>query len=220
MRSGYTFWAIGIATGVALALAACSAPGGSAAGGSAAGTTTPASRGAPGPDASSAAPSAAAVGVANTMDPCQLVTAAEASALAGATYGAGAADDTGQGGRRCTYGAQTKQVFWVQTGAAASASAAQADWAQEQSQVESVLEQGLPAGVHVTTASTDVSGLGDRAAVVTGTATISGVSIAVAALYMLKGPDLLAFGETAAGDAAPSASALQAQAQTSLARMP
>src|SRR4051812_39997261 len=58
---------------------------------------------------------------ATTLDPCQLVTAAEASQLSGVTFGPGKEETTGSDntGKRCTYGSQTKNVFFVQVVSAA-----------------------------------------------------------------------------------------------------
>ena len=182
-----------------LLLAACSSQGG-------------------GPSGSpSATPSATAK--ATTLDPCQLVTAAEASALSGASFGAGIEESTGGTGKRCTYGSQTKNVFFVQVATAASASDAQATWAAEEAQADAALTSDFPAEVTANVTKADVTGLGDRAAVGTGSETIAGQTISGGVIYLLKGPNFLAFGDLTLGTA-PTADALKAQATISLDRMP
>lgn len=92
----------------------------------------------------SLAPSAStpASGVAVTDDPCTVVTAEEASALAGVTFGPGKEETTGtasEPGLRCTYGAGTMNVFFVQLGKAADAASAAAQWDQERAEVDGVV---------------------------------------------------------------------------------
>ncbi|HEU0206557.1 MAG TPA: DUF3558 family protein [Pseudolysinimonas sp.] len=195
--------AIAISISALILLAGCSNPGG-------------------GPSGSpSATPSASASAQATTLDPCQLVTAAEASALSGASFGTGIEETTGSNGtgKRCTYGSQTTNVFFVQVATAATAADAQAAWATEEAKADAALVAGYPAQANATVTKTDVTGLGDRAAVGTGSATIQGQTISGGVIYLLKGPNFLAFGDLTLG-AAPTAAALQAQAATSLARMP
>src|SRR5690348_10178293 len=50
---------------------------------------------------------------ATSLDPCQIVTSAEASALAGANFTTGIEQTTDGGGRICVYGYQTQNVFMV-----------------------------------------------------------------------------------------------------------
>jgi predicted pyridoxine 5'-phosphate oxidase superfamily flavin-nucleotide-binding protein len=193
--------AFAISISALILLAGCSNPGG-------------------GPSGSpSATPSATAK--ATTLDPCQLVTAAEASALSGASFGAGLEETTGTNGtgKRCTYGAQTTNVFFVQVATAATASDAQAAWATEEAEADAGLAAGFPAQASAVVTKTDVTGLGDRAAVGTGSATIEGQTISGGVIYLLKGPNFLAFGDLTLATA-PTADALKAQAATSLDRMP
>lgn len=178
------------------------------------------STGSPSPSDTPSSPTPTAT-AATTLDPCQLVTAAEASQLSGVTFGAGTQETTGTNGtgKRCTYGAQTKNVFFVQVGTGASASDAQAEWATEQAQADADLAKGFPAEITVNITKTDVAGLADRATVGTGSETVAGQTISGGVIYLLKGANFLGFGELTLGTA-PTADALKAQAATSLARMP
>src|SRR5262245_41931966 len=60
-----------------------------------------------------ATPSGVSGSTKTTLDPCELVTQQEASALTGAAFGPGKEESDPGGGRRCVYGYQTKNVFLV-----------------------------------------------------------------------------------------------------------
>lgn len=168
--------------------------------------------------ASSAVSSAAAAPAKTTLDACKVVTRAEASALAGHQLSAGKAEDT-NGGKRCTYGAGTTNVFWVQVAQAKSASAAQAEWSQELAKAESEISKDLPGNLKANLKYQSLSGVGDRAEAGSWSATFGGQTLRLSAIYLLKGPTFLAFGDAALGSV-PSVDALKGQAQTSAARLP
>ncbi len=199
------YTALAVAIPALLLLAGCSNPGG----------------GPSGSPSATPSPTTSASAKATTLDPCQLVTAAEASALSGVSFGAGVESTVGDAGttKRCVYGSQTKNVFSVIVATAASADAAQADWTAEEAQADASLASGFGAGLPVNVTKTDLTGLGDRAAVGTGSETIQGQTISGGAIYLLKGPNFLTFSDLTLGTA-PTADALKAQAATSLDRMP
>lgn len=149
------------------------------------------------------------------------MTAAEASQLSGVTFGPGLEETTGADntGKRCTYGSQTKNVFFVQVATADNAADAQAAWATEEANADAALTSDFPAQITANVTKTDITGLGDRAAVGTGSETIEGQTISGGVIYLLKGANFLAFGDLTLATA-PDSAALQAQAATSLARMP
>lgn len=193
-------------------LAAC---GGSSTGGSNS-TNTPVAQ-------ASSSPSTAASAAPASIDPCQLVTSQEASTLAGASYGAGKEDSTQGGSKLCWYGAQTLNVFEVVVAVAPDAASAQSQWAQNQAQVQSALQQGVQnvPGMNLTFNINDTSITGaDRAALGTFSATISGETISGSAVYVLKGPVFFAITDLVLGQPAPSTSALAGQAGTVLGRLP
>jgi len=187
-----------------LLLAACSSPGGP-----------------PTPSATSSSSPTPTATRATTLDPCLLVTASEASTLAGASFGAGVESITGDAGqgRRCDYGSQTTNVFFVQVGTSPSADAAQADWAAEEAKADAQIAAGFPAELNPQVNKTDVTGLADKAAVGTGSETLDGHTVSFGVIYLLKGANFLGFGDLTLGTA-PTADALKAQAATSLDRMP
>src|SRR5580693_1523974 len=124
-----------------------------------------------------AVPTPSQSAVPTSYDPCQLVTASEASSLAGVTYGAGKEETNAGGGKDCVYGAETLNVFTVIVGVAADAATADADWATEESQVKSALTTNAKgADVNISIADTSLSGA-DMAAVGTGGASIEGVKL-------------------------------------------
>jgi len=155
------------------------------------------------------------------LDPCQVVTSDEASALSGATYSAGTESTTQDGGKLCVYGAQTTNVFMVLVAQAPDADTAQAEWAQEQAQVQSVIQNGLPGGVSINLNVTDLTLDGfDQAAIAQGSRPTPAGTINGSACYLLKGPTFVAFSNVLLNNPAPSSDALQSQAQTVLGRLP
>lgn len=209
---------VGLAAAALVVLAACS--GSSATSAPAATQNTAASPTAaatPSPTASPAAaatPSGAAeaTGVVTSLDPCALVTAQEAGQLAGVTFGPGKAETTSGNGKICVYGYQTLNVFTVIVAQAPDVATAQAEKAAAQAQ----LQQQANKGVTIT----QLSGLGDTAVYVAGGGTISGVTLNISAIYVLKGTVFFGFSDLLLNKPAPSSAALQAQAQTVLGRVP
>jgi hypothetical protein len=171
----------------------------------------------PAPAQPSAGVSISAQGVPTSIDPCQLVPQAEASTLAGASFGPGKEETAGLS-KRCTYGGQTLNVFTVEAAEATDATAAQAAWDDAQAQVNTELKQQVPAGVNLAVANTAVTGIGDKAAVVSGTATIQGQTIGISGIYVLKGAKFFAFQDLKLGTP-PSAAAMEAEAQQALGRL-
>jgi len=149
-----------------------------------------------------------------------MVTSSEASTLAGASFGAGTEGSTGTGGKTCVYGAQTLNVFSILLAQASDAATAQAAFTQAESQAKTSLSQGIPANVkvNVTLDDTTIAGA-DRAATASGSATISGQTISISAVYVLKGTLFFTFSDLVLGHAAPTLDAMKAQAQTSLSRI-
>ena len=181
------------------------------------GSSTTSATGTP---SASASPSSQATPA--TTDPCQLVTGAEASQLAGTSYGAGKEETTSGGGKVCWYGAQTVNVFEVIIAVASSPSAAQAQWDQEKSMVESQLQQatsepGLKVSFNI--ADTSIAGA-DRAAVGTFTESLGGHTISGTAVYLLKGSAFFAMTDLVLDHPAPTTDAMKAQAQVVIGRLP
>jgi hypothetical protein len=167
--------------------------------------------------AATAAPSEApaaslATAVPTAVDPCTLIPSAEASQLAGATFGAGVESTTQGNGRICTYGGQTLNVFEVIVGQAPDVATAQAGKAQAEADITKLAGSGVQ--------FTEVPNLADGAAYLTGSFTISGQTLNGSAIYVLKGTTFFGFSDEALGHPTPDAAALQAEAQLILTRLP
>jgi hypothetical protein len=168
--------------------------------------------GTPSPSPTSAGP--AATGSANagghtttTTDPCQLVTAQEASALTGASYGPGTERSTGLG-KTCVYGGGTKNVFMVDVW---QGSAAQLQQVSDQVTAE-IQQAGSTAQIN----PISVSGLGDRATAYQ----VNGEPFNASSIFVLKGTTAIYLVDEAAGGPAPTTDALTATARTAVGRLP
>ena len=155
------------------------------------------------------------------LDPCQLVTQQEASQLAGATYAAGKKEVLSSASSTCTYGAQTLNVFMVEVAVAADAKTALADWAQEEAKAKAGVQQLVAeAGGSVSLNAGEITLPGaDKAATAIATANISGQTVNISAIYVLKGAVFFMFADLVANKQAPTTSAMAAQAQTVLTRV-
>jgi hypothetical protein len=168
--------------------------------------------------ASSLPPAPSGSGVPTAYDPCQLVTAAEASALAGTTFGNGAESTTQGGAKVCTYGGQTTNVFMVIVAQAPDATTANSDFAQEEARAQAAMVSQIPAGVTAPQLG-DIAGVGDRAAAASGSVTVQGHPISISAIYILKGATFLTYSDLVLDKPAPTIAALVGQATVSLGRI-
>jgi len=167
-------------------------------------------------------PSASAAPTATTVNPCLLVTQEEASQLAGTTFKAGKEEAISSSSSMCTYGAQTLNVFTVEVAVAPDAATAQADWAQEEAQAQAGLQQLVAeagGSVQLTAGDITLSGA-DKAAAATASKNISGRTLSISAIYVLKGAVFFTFADLVLGKQAPATLAMEAQAQTVLTRVP
>ena len=147
-------------------------------------------------------------------DPCAVLPQAEASALSGVSMPAGVSQPLGTGGAmKCGYTSGSVEAFLI-LAKASSAAEAQAAWDTEKAR----LQQETPTGITVT--ATAVQGIGDRAEVFVGKATIGGVNNTIMAIFVLKGATFMDLGDYALRNATPpTTAALQAQATTSVGRV-
>lgn len=154
--------------------------------------------------------------VATDIDPCQLVTKDEASALAGATLAAGTVS-TENNNRICGYGAEGI-VLEVLVSVAPDAATAKA----QEPAFKAQLEQGAAQAGMANPKLTEITDFepGVDAAVISGNATVNGTKVSAIALYALKGAVLIAISDIALGGSTPSSDAIQAQAHTTLGRLP
>jgi hypothetical protein len=178
----------------------------------------PASSASPTPTPSATAPASLTGSAPTDLDPCQLVTQDEASTIAGATFGAGEEQKTAGGGKICVYGSETTNVFTVEV-AQAEPALASAEWTQELAETEATIESRLPPGVHVNFDASNAAGIGDEAAVLTGSETLVGKPINFSGIYVLSGGTFFLIGDLVLGKASPPVSAMEDQARKVLTRI-
>ncbi len=154
-----------------------------------------------------------ATGVATNLDPCQVVTQQAASQLAGTTFGAGKEETTQGHGKTCTYGAGTTDVFMVVVGQAPDVATAQAEEAAMEQKIKTQTS-GLPLNI------VKLSGIGDGAVFLSFSQALGGKTISGSAVYALKGTVFFGFSDLKVGGAAPSQSAMVAQAQAIAGQLP
>ncbi len=210
---------------VALLLGSCTA--GASAGSSSrtggGGSTTSATTAAPPPTSAttSAGPTqsaTAAPGGTLTLDPCSIVPASEASALVGTHFGTGTLQRTSSSSKACVYrsGLTVLDVVVVR---AANAAAARAAFDSERARAQDFLSKSLPASIKISFSPKSIPGLGDRAAVGTGSAQLAGTSIKGSAIYVLKDATFFSISDVSATRGAASVAALKAEATKVLGRL-
>jgi hypothetical protein len=161
---------------------------------------------------SSSTPSSSPQGQANTLNPCQLVTQDEASALAHSTFGPGKLEGNTVR-HECVYGAQTPNVLDIFVLQGASTDDAQTEWNQLLAQAKQAAGQAS----NLITLSPE-SGIADRAEWVE--LNLASIHVAGRGLAFLSGTVGVYMVDLVRDGAAPSRSAMTAEAQTVLSRLP
>jgi len=214
-----------VALPLTLAIAACSGASTSAAPPSAAPSAAAASEAAastapsvaPSSAAPSTEPSAAAsadngpTAAPTPINPCDLVTQAEASALAGVSVGAGKLTSSNNT-KQCTYGATGTDVtvFLVQ---APNQAALDAGKAEALASLQKAASNGMQAS--------QLSGIGDDAALLTlKRSATAGLTLNVIGIYVVKGLTFFAITDLAINHAVASEASIKAQATTTVGRLP
>ncbi len=199
-------WILGASALLAGALTGCTTTNTPTGGGSPSGAAIGAGPGASGSANATAAPSPTA---STTIDPCQLVTQSEASALTGASYGPGEEESDSSASKRCVYGAQTKNVFEVIVVQAASVDEAKAEKDKLRAEAESKIGG--------TVDMSPLTGIGDDAEWLHAGL---GYGIGVAGIYVVKGTVGFGLVDVVVGASPPGQSAMTGQANTVLSRLP
>ncbi|MGD0708550.1 MAG: hypothetical protein ABSA51_08855 [Anaerolineaceae bacterium] len=189
---------------IAALLAACSSP-----------TSTPTPTPTPIPVVINM-PQATVTATPTSLDPCQLIDSQEASALAGASFGAGEESTTSGGGRICTYGAQTANVFLVEVGQAPDVATAKAYKANFLADLQANLQQLTSGGL----TPTELPNYADGAVTAQVSLNAGGETINGSAFGFLKGTVFFGFSDLVLGGAAPSSASMQSEADTVLGRLP
>jgi hypothetical protein len=176
--------------------------------GAACGSSTSAVTGTPTPAVATLSPTPQASGLV-AYDPCVLMTASEASALAGVTYGPG--KETLAHQVECIYGSQTADMLTIGIVQDADQAAAQAD----RTQAEAALQSAAASGAQVT----QVQGVGDAATEIQTSYSSNGTTFVGCGIYVMKGAIFFDITDLAVGHACPGNAALQSQALTVLSRL-
>jgi hypothetical protein len=164
------------------------------------------------PPSSSSTPSSSPLGQANNLDPCQLVTQSEASAMAHASYGPGKLEGNSIR-HECVYGAQTPNVLDVFVLQGATTGDAQAEWDQLLSQAKQAAGQAA----NLITLTPE-SSIADRAEWVE--LNLASVHVSGRGLAFLHGSIGVYMVDLVRDGAAPSRADMTAEAQTVLGRLP
>lgn len=159
-------------------------------------------------------PSASRTAVPVLSNPCQVLTRSEATRLSGVSMPAGVNQPWGTGARKCGYTSGPVEAFVILERARTGAKA-QAAWDAERTKLQ---QQAQPAGIKVT--ATAEPGIGDRAELFVGTATIGGVKNTLMALFILNGATFIDLGDFALQNAKPATkAAILAQGTTCAGRV-
>ena len=200
---------------VALTLTACGPGGGGSGGGSGSGPHTgPPQTGAPHGSSTPTGPTQTATGkpASTTLKPCDLVTSAEASQLAGTTFGKGVVSSNDGANNVCVYGGNTKNVFEVLVGRAPDAASAKS----ELSQVAAQFAQSAGEGIKSTTDA--LTGVGDWAEFISFSSDSLGVH--ASAIFLIKGTIIVDISDLVSDAPSPAEAPLVAEAKVVVSRLP
>jgi hypothetical protein len=145
-----------------------------------------------------------------------MITSQEASSLAGATFGEGKQDTTPGGGKMCTYGAGTANVFTVEVAQAPDVASAKKDVDEFKADLEANLAQLTSEGLTIT----QLPDLADGGILATAHVELAGTYFEGIAIGFVKGTTFFGFSDILRGQKAPSEEAVRAEAEKVLAQLP
>jgi hypothetical protein len=169
--------------------------------------------------AAGASETALPTAVPTDIDPCQLITAEQASALVGVTFGPGKESDNGKNVKICSYAGPGPNVFMVEVAVAPDVATAKAAEAAAQADLQSSASQQADLGLAVTqlpnfAPNTD-------AAMLQGEKSAGALSVAGRAMMVLRNTIFFAFSDVAVGGGKPpSEQAMKDKANEILATLP
>ena len=174
---------------------------------------------APSDTTASDAPSESALpsAVATNIDPCQLITSADASSWVGVKFGAGKETTNENNIRSCTYAAPGPNIFFVAVGIAPDVDTAKAAEAAEEASLQ---EKANQLG---TLAIEKIPNFADNtdAAILQGSMTAGGQKIGARAMYVLRGTTFFTFSDIAINNGTPpTEQAFKDKANELLAKLP
>lgn len=161
--------------------------------------------------------SAGATPVPTSIDPCSLLTQAEATTLLGTDPGPGKSSTLENNDRMCSY-SQGTQVLELLIAVEPDAATAKAGEPAFQATLEHAANDAGLGSPKLTELPNFEDGV--DAALMSGSASAGGMKISAVALWALKGAVIVAISDVSLGGTPPSADNVQAQAHTTLARLP
>ncbi len=179
-------------------------------------STTPSASAGPSASASvSESEAAQATAVPTSVDPCQLVTAQEVSAITGATFTAGQASTGTNNVKACSYGQEGVEFTVVASRAPDEATAK-----QDEADTRADLEKNAP-GLPYKLEELPGFAPGADAAVVSGSMSTGGGTYSGIAIYVIKGTDFFGITDISSlGGQAPTSAQMQDLAKVALGRLP
>lgn len=178
-------------------------------------TSSPSAAAASGGPSESALPSA----VATDIDPCQLITSADATTLTGVTFGAGKETTTENNLKMCTYSAAGPNLFSVEVAVAPDVATAKAAEAAQEADLKAQASDLASLGLTVT----ELPNFAENtdAALMQGGMSAAGQSIAARAMFVLRNTVFFGFSDVAVnGGQPPSEQAMKDEAMTLLGKVP
>jgi hypothetical protein len=150
------------------------------------------------------------------LDPCVLIDSQEASSYTGSSFGPGVESTTSGGGKICTYGSETANVFMVEVAQAPDVATAQADKADFLALLQASAQQLASGGLNVS----ELPNFADGATMGLLSTNVEGIALNGSAIGVLKGTIFFGFSDVVKGGAAPTSAAVQSEATTLLGRLP
>ena len=159
--------------------------------------------------------------VATDIDPCQLITSADASQLVGVKFGAGKATETENNVKLCTYAAPGPNIFSVEVAVAPDVATAQAAEAAALQDLKDTASQQADLGLNVEVLPSFGPNGDADAAMLQGSKSAGGISLGARALYVLHNTTLFGFSDISLGGSSPpSEQAMKDKATEILATLP
>jgi hypothetical protein len=176
---------------------------------------------APSDTTSSEAPSESALpsAVATDIDPCQLITSADASSWVGVKFGAGKETTNENNIRSCNYNAAGPNLFFVAVGIAPDVATAKAAEAAEEANLQSQAES--MAKLNLTLEKLPNFADNTDAAILQGGLSAAGEKVAARAMFVLRGTTFFTFSDIAINNGTPpTEQAFKDKANELLAKLP
>jgi hypothetical protein len=155
--------------------------------------------------------------VATDIDPCQLITSADASSWVGVKFGAGKETTNENNIRSCTYAAPGPNIFFVAVGIAPDVDTAKAAEAAEEADLQSQAnELGNMAIEKIPNFADNTD-----AAIMQGSVSAGGQKLGARAMYVLRGTTFFTFSDIAINNGTPpTEQAFKDKANELLAKLP